>query len=764
MNAKLQAAFDRLRAEKSTSLVVTGAMPALSVSQALKAERSGLYDVIASGKAPAFHKSRIKPTPSVRRDTESRYDPAVDVDALVQKLIDHNFDSAMFESIDAKLDMPRCPNIFTWLTDRQFAGQPVDIFSPWPKQIFVLSSVREDVCPTPTCTDRRFFETMFDCTLDEIRDRVTFFEYGVCPRCKGKRIEFQSAGLLHGIEEMVLCLGQRASKTSMAAGFLGCHEMHMGLTTPNPPAYFRLKPNQRLYGTFVAQTKEQAVLNPWQDFTKFFDSCNWFREYNARLGEIADREGWDVHPYKRRETLLEYRHKNLYMGCHGPNKRTLRGATRFFAGVDEFGWFKDDEGLESANATETEDALANALFTVRSRVRRLREAGVNDIPLVGLLAKTSSPAHVNDPIMRSVANGRRSTKVFVCHAATWEFNPNIRREDLKDEFAKRPAEAERSFGANPPMAQTPFHKNPAIFETLPKSFDNVLPYSVEVFQDALGVRYVVPKLKSILMDTRIPCVVSVDAGETNNGFGITLDYLEPDGSPVCAGVISVEPELSSENDLLTINMEHIFTHTLLPIVEKCLVVAVVYDRWQSSAHVNRLNDHAPFATRVKAIRAANPRLVEGRDKIPTIGGAVKQTLRYVDFLEMDSVLSRLKMPKLERPFASIKLDVDAALARSPALTLLYQIATVRDTGAKVTKPARGNDDLYRSMVNGITYMLHPDRRPIFTDHSGARLHHQKSGRSPMIVVTRSGAMSASGHSPAMTGFGAIRLSGSARST
>jgi len=328
-----------------------------------------------------------------------RFDPHLDIDQLVKQIIAADLDTSRFGSVDAKIGLPLAPNIFAWFTEPQFCG--VEGFKPWPKQIFTLSSVLEEHCPMPCCTDKAFFQSMFNESLDEIQSRVTFLEHGRCPRCKATRLDFLNDGLFHNITECNLCLGQRASKTSMIAGFLAPYILHHYVGTPDLTRLLGVKPGQEIYFSLLALTAGQALKYPWTDFRNSYNSSKWFTDYNEALKYLAKKESWEFEPVKVLDTKIEYPVKNLYVGVETPNKRTIRGATRAFAMIDEFGWFPDDDTRETASASETEDALGNALLTIRGAVGRIRKAGNLTFPNA-ILAKSSSPHYVGDPILREI--------------------------------------------------------------------------------------------------------------------------------------------------------------------------------------------------------------------------------------------------------------------------------------------------------------------------------------------------------------------------
>lgn len=344
--------------------------------------------------------------------------------------------------------------------------------------------------------------------------------------------------------------------------------------------------------------------------------------------------------------------------------------------------------------------------------------------------------------MRSVQAGKKDPTTFVMHCATWEFNPEYDSPDvegsiLAKDFAQRPDDAWRSFGAVPPMSKTPFHKNKAVFGKLGKEYSPRVEHTIEVYTDELGLDYLYAKVKIRATD-KVPRVISVDAGATKNSFAIALLSLSPTGEGVVDAVIKIQPKQGQ--NAMAVHFQQVLTQCLFPMLEAFNVVAVIYDRWQSISHVNQINDHPLFGERCKAIQRAHPHMVRSRlDRTPTIGGAIQQTLVYNDFLEFDQKLPGVSVPNLNFSWDSIReADLTEVIPGNPNLELVFQIATVRDAGAKVIKPAVGDDDLYRATVNGLTYMWDESRADIFKDHTGSNLNGEKRTNFVALVVRSKG--------------------------
>jgi hypothetical protein len=142
-----------------------------------------------------------------------------------------------------------------------------------------------------------------------------------------------------------------------------------------------------------------------------------------------------------------------------PANGVLVHNTRIFAAGDEVGWFFGGGDGVKYNWDEVQKALGNSLMTIRPKARQLLHE-YPDMPNA-IECDISSPSSKLDPIMRAYKQSQGSKVSFGWKYPTWEVNPNIRKEDLAEEFRVNPIEAERDFGANPPFSTDPYIKSPA---------------------------------------------------------------------------------------------------------------------------------------------------------------------------------------------------------------------------------------------------------------------------------------------------------------
>lgn len=219
-------------------------------------------------------------------------------------------------------DIKTAPNFFTWATDSQFAGGAEQ---PFMRQLEIGSKVYGEVCPR--CSDRKWYESKIkvNTTISEFLDRVQLLEYGICPKCKVTRSELVVNREMYEYYSLIGIAGQRSGKTSSVTLWEG-YNMHKMVTLPSPQQVFGTLSSQPLIGTFAALTFNQAVTNIWVPFRNILTQNTWFRNYHEFLTTRGHELGEEL--FHLAENSIRYRHRNITYAPQGPNKRTMRGASR----------------------------------------------------------------------------------------------------------------------------------------------------------------------------------------------------------------------------------------------------------------------------------------------------------------------------------------------------------------------------------------------------------------------------------------------------
>jgi len=357
--------------------------------------------------------------------------------------------------------------------------------------------------------------------------------------------------------------------------------------------------------------------------------------------------------------------------------------------IDELGWFNSSD-MKRANADETYAALSNSLRTIRSASDRLWDQG-NYNTLPGYMANFSSPSSQYDKIMRLLKEGERDKRKVCFHMASWEASPLITRKSLSSEELNDPVKFWRDFGAVPPLANNPFIESESAIKSTQSATKPVINWRPKYVQDKVNpdMRYIAAELVGNVKDRLTPRLIAVDGGERQNSFAIGIFRMEPkpDGGfqIIQDAIIEAKPEkIERTNEVIPVHFPTMFD-LVLKLSDKYKglnVLAVVYDRWQSTGEVQRLRE-----MKVKAERYS-PK--ESDFKI------LRNMVYSGDF----------KTPKWEhKELSDLDISNVAEVRKAPYTHQAIQFATVRSVGKKIVKPEVGEDDLFRVCVLGAHYLI-----------------------------------------------------------
>lgn len=580
---------------------------------------------------------------------------------LIEKALESDLDLDV-GAVSEERDFRVAANVVEFLTDPYFIP-----LRPFPRQIQVAMHAFMDFCPL--CSNPRYVDNLYDQSLDDILDNIVFLKYGVCPRCGLSRAHLVESGLFKGwINEVVGVAGQRSSKSFTVAA-LSLYLLHRYLMLPTIPyRFFGLAPTL-LHMTFVALTYKQAEDNLWDPFLNFYTGSKWFQEYNAMLREKGNELG--VSLVDVRNTYILYRHKNITVYPSGPDKRKLRGRTRFGYSIDEFSYFDSSPSSKSIkfSASEIYQALENSLATVRAAVAAKRREGYYDIPDAYSFL-ISSPVSKNDKLMLMLRSADRVPSRYAFHYATWEFNPRISFDDLKEYFEKDPVKARRDFGADPPLNDTPLVSNAGIVRrALGRIPGRTNLFVVRQVHDG-GYVYANVRLRR---KVKRPVVIGLDAGLTNNSFSLAVLSIGEKRFYV-DGVVEVIPLDGVVNFARMGQVLKKICRYLKPIM-------VCADRWNSVTMLHELEEEdltqhvSQFTLSYRDLRDFAGGLITGSLGLPEL----EKGVRFETIVEAD----------FEYPHFFVN---------RPVAHLTYQFLTVRDTGRRVDKGLNATDDLFRAVA------------------------------------------------------------------
>lgn len=453
---------------------------------------------------------------------------------------------------------------------------------------------------------------------------------------------------------------------------------HKWLKVEKPVETLGLMSSSILIGTCTALTWAKAQELLYEPISNAIENSRWFQQYFQLLDDYEERTGIEL--YKFKDTFLSFSHKNLILNTSGPNKRTLRGSTRWLSITDEIGWFPhgdDNDERERASANEVYVSLDRSLKTVRKTGLKLLQSGYDNIPLA-YGCSISSPSSHNDKIMELVRNFKGSKEVLVHQAPTWEMNPLFTKDDFAKEYQDDPIKAERDFGANPPMAE-----NAWISDV--KSLDHllvnrwVIDYQYDHFTNRSGVDMVFGKLRSTKAPpTCPPTVLTIDAGYSNNSFALAITANDGRG----ANVLAVA-EIAPKKGITVINYTRTVKQLLYPLIKAFNVQAVGADRWNSLKLLQDIEEDCHVQTFQYSLKPTDFDLV-------------------YDYLMEDLPAIKLPRPEMDLGQIFVTSDYPHGFKYKPNSHLYHQFSTVNVDGRGSVEKGNGyTDDILRAVALGI---------------------------------------------------------------
>lgn len=630
-------------------------------------------------------------------------------DSFVQMLLKISRFDDIPKEIAGKLDtrdFKKSPNFLAHCLDR------IEI-EPYPRQLQIGLVLFCEICPA--CSNPDYFN-LFDQSLDNIMDNLAITEWGICPRCGKNRFQIiEENDWLHWHNELVGVAGQRSGKTELNQ--MLCSYLWEWYTfLPGIPSQtFGLSKTTKLSMTFVAITFKQAKDTLWDPFLGSIRNNSWLHRYHKYIEEKSEELGIPEQ-IRIEDTFIVYNHKNLRAIPTGPDKRINRGYTRFEFSIDELGWFTGGEHAVKLNPDEVYKALSNSLKTIRIAVNSLKRKQKEfvDIPQAFSI-NISSPRASRDGIMRLLYQSRKIPSMYAFHFPTWEMNPNTRREDFEDEFAKDPKAAQRDFGAFPPLIDSPYITSILyIRERYEKaSYRNAIKYKTTLLRkkSKTGESFFTSARIAKTKFSGRPMVIGIDAGYSGNSFGLVCASLNLDFKVDIEGVLEIMPSGSTP-----VNFNYTYENVISPLIAENDIVVVVFDRWQSIDLSHRILDDFGIE-------------------------AIRYSLRYADFdlnrqrfLGGQVILPKPEVKDWDQIMESVP-DYPESMTDRPVSHFYLQWATVQDSGRRVEKSQDFEDDVFRASQLAITYALDENLVPLML--SGTEKRESASGGA-MLMVGMSG--------------------------
>ena len=613
---------------------------------------------------------------------------------LLSEIIDSPSEIAPDLEIDLR-DLPEMPNFYSWCYDPQW-GLHGD--RPFAMQLAILTNLFAEWCPICSPSSLTDLEKIpVDFPAEDFPETVTFLEHGVCPECHLTRQELINSGHLNPYVEMDGVAGQRSGKTAMVR-MGSTYHLHRWIKVEKPLQQLGLLSNDTLTANLCGLTFKRASDLLWTPIKRTIEEGSpWFSYLHEKLDYYSEKYYRDL--YRIYSIGVRYNFKNIFLHPASPNKRTLRGDTRLLTLVDELGWFphgEDNDERERASANEVYVALDRSLATVRSSVLDLRKRGYTNIP-DALAVNIGSPSSYYDKIMTLYRTFKGSRDVYAWKLPTWKFNPKMPHDApiITKAYHDNPITAERDYGANPPKSKSPYIEDTDQLKKLFK-LKNSLKYRFAKSKSTSGhnQRYAHFTGGKISEYGRLPAVMTLDAGLSNNSFAISLCRLrrtprkgQPFYIEVC-GLAEIIP-IPGEMEL---DYSRIEEHFLIPVIERFNVTLVQADRWQSQKFMSDLERKFDMNTWVWSLSGSDFAWVK------------ENLIAATQSDEPEIIFPKLEMKDGEAEQSSEDYPHNFKLC--PASHLMHQLeASEIDGRGVVEKTISSSDDILRAVVQGLSIFL-----------------------------------------------------------
>jgi len=571
-------------------------------------------------------------------------------------------------------EWPEAKNFFEFCVDDRYLK-----VKPYIMQVALATIVLAEYCPACSDTGYLFGRIRVDDSYGKFRKYVTLLEHGVCPSCrKDRRYLIRKKGLKF-YDELAVSAGQRSGKSALVA-MISAYLLHRMLKLQNPNEVYGLMSSNVLHGTFVALTFGQAKENLWDPFYGNILESPWFSGYNSMLLHFSRKRGDEL--VKLKDNFINYKHRRLLIYPASPDKRILRGRTRWLGAIDELGWFDSEATSKKikANANETYASLGNSLRTLRSKAEKLMRQGFYNVPTAYFL-NISSPSSARDKIMDLVKKSQGSAKTYGIVKPTWELNPDVTRESLAEDFRRDPVVAMRDFGAQPPLSSSPFIGNPStVLECVGDKRNWIeIDYARKRSPDGSVKRYA--KLRRV-KPSGMPSILAIDAGYSNNSFAMCVAHIR-DGVPRIDLLVEVQPLPS-----IPLSYRAIYDHLMKPLMEQRNIQVVAADRWNSLKLLSDIETDFDVVTRQHSLKYS-------------------EMLIFREYLE-DRQIVLPALPKgvtLDDVLAYNPDNYPRCFEPNPVGHFYLQLLTIQDTGSQVIKGEQLTDDLARASMLAVSLLI-----------------------------------------------------------
>jgi len=290
---------------------------------------------------------------------------------------------------------------------------------------------------------------------------------------------------------IVLVCGRRSGKTTVTSSIIA-YEAYKLLNKYSPQEYYGIMPEQDIRITCVSTSKDTAS-ELFNMVTGHIERSEFFRKFRnkATAQWLYLRTQRDIDKYGLKgRTSLSIR----VAPC---SAKGLRGSNNMIVVLDEMAFFFADEKNTNSNRDKNDRAIYKAVTPSVAKFKRAD--GTPDGKVICISSPGSKSGKFFEEFERSF---EEDNELLMVQAPTWEVDPGISTQYLKNKYRENPISYKSEFGASFSDRLFGWIEDPVIVR------QNVIK----------GLKY---KDRSML---RVPHFMGIDVGLKNDGSSISIGH------------------------------------------------------------------------------------------------------------------------------------------------------------------------------------------------------------------------------------------------
>jgi hypothetical protein len=372
--------------------------------------------------------------------------------------------------------------------------------------------------------------------------------------------------------ELVLACGRRGGKTFLAS-IISAYESYKLIIKDNPQAYYSMAEDEVIKIVNIASSGDQALELATQIQNRIFNS-EWFLPYIASFNdsEINLRTKHDIKkmndeekrygkPLKKRSTI---RVESLLCSARGS-----RGGSVIVALFDELAHFVDNEGNRGGKKIYESLTPSGATFGKDSKIICI-----------------SSPYTKSGVFYDLYCTSFEDKNTRMLQLPTWEMNPKIDDDFLKNRYKKDTESFWTEYGAQFSTTITGFFKFPEKIQECV----SVLGYTDYVDENNEAKKAPIYRQETESAIGRQRYYIALDPAVQANGYSLAMVHCERDEHNRLIVVVdkwrkwSINDPEFSEYDFIDIEL---IDNYVMDLTKRFRVDKIVYDQFESAASIQK---------------------------------------------------------------------------------------------------------------------------------------------------------------------------------